>query len=153
VTASSTFDRSGPRRTVDPIDRHLGLLEKARLVIEVLRTYCHVRWRLHRIELEPLLESLRAARTPADGALIGEAADHVASRLGFVVNRLLTLLPTDRPCLVNSLVLTSLLASRGIPGRLVIGVTVEPFAAHAWVEHQGQPLLPTQAAYRRLVEL
>jgi Transglutaminase-like superfamily len=37
-----------------------------------------------------------------------------------------------------------LLGRRGIPSRVVIGVRTSPeFAAHAWVEQEGLPLLPT----------
>jgi hypothetical protein len=41
-----------------------------------------------------------------------------------------------------------------MPSRLIIGVRSEPsFAAHAWVEQSGRPVLPTDETYRRLVEL
>jgi hypothetical protein len=44
---------------------------------------------------------------------------------------------------MRSLVLTRVLARRGIDSRLVIGVHPgERFAAHAWLEHDGAALLP-----------
>jgi hypothetical protein len=58
--------------------------------------------------------------------------------------RILELLPTDSRCLIRSLVLMSLLEHRDTPCELVIGVQAEPvFAAHAWVECDGEALLPT----------
>jgi hypothetical protein len=56
---------------------------------------------------------------------------------------------------MQSLVLTRLLASRGVDSTLVIGVAVDPeFAAHAWVETEDIPLLPTNGSvYARLVRL
>ena len=68
---------------------------------------------------------------------------------------MLRLLPTDARCLMRSLVLASLLARHGIYGRLVIGVRPDAtFAAHAWIEVDGQPVLPTaQEEFRRLIEL
>jgi hypothetical protein len=56
---------------------------------------------------------------------------------------------------MRSLVLTRLLARRGVPSTLIIGVSAAPeFAAHAWVEHAGRPLLPSFGpAFARLVEL
>ena len=76
------------------------------------------------------------------------------------VARTLRLLPTDSRCLMRSLVLSALLARRGIDSSLVIGVrTAEAFGAHAWVEHEGRPLLPTGASasgaapFHRLVEV
>jgi hypothetical protein len=85
---------------------------------------------------------------------VGEPAVQ-GRRLGYAVVRTLRLLPTDSRCLMRSLVLTRLLARRGIAGTLVIGVrTGERFEAHAWVEHSGTPLLdPGDATFRRLVEL
>jgi hypothetical protein len=64
-------------------------------------------------------------------------------------------LPGDTRCLARSLVLTQLLARRGIPSRLVIGARPAPrFLAHAWVEHAGQPVLPIgDGSFGRLVEL
>jgi hypothetical protein len=56
---------------------------------------------------------------------------------------------------VRSLVLTRLLARRGIASTLVIGTRTTPeFLAHAWVELQGTPLLdPGGGAFARLAEL
>jgi hypothetical protein len=65
-------------------------------------------------------------------------------QLAGAVMGLLAVLPTDSRCLVRSLVYLSLLRRRGIAGALVIGVRTEPeFAAHAWVEVEGEPLLPS----------
>lgn len=77
------------------------------------------------------------------------------SRLAYIVSSVLRLLPTDSRCLMRSLVLTRLLARRGLPSALVIGVTASPeFGAHAWVEQDGRPLLPAHdAIFARLVEL
>jgi hypothetical protein len=58
---------------------------------------------------------------------------------------ILARLPTDSRCLVRSLVYLSLLSRRGIEGTLVIGARTEPeFAAHAWVEVEGEPMLPVK---------
>jgi hypothetical protein len=79
----------------------------------------------------------------------------LGTRLGQAVGRTLRLLPTDDRCLLQSLVLTRLLADRGIDSLLVVGVLVEPeFAAHAWVESDDVPLLPTSpSAYARLIRM
>jgi hypothetical protein len=71
------------------------------------------------------------------------------------VGRTLGALPADAQCLTRSLVLTSLLARRGIASSLVIGVKPEPeFEAHAWVESNGTPLLPpNEGEFTRLVEI
>ena len=76
-------------------------------------------------------------------------------RLGRAVTRTLPLLPTESRCLMRSLVLTSLLARRGLPSRVVIGVkSGGEFGAHAWVEHEGEPVLPTdRAEFGRLTEV
>jgi hypothetical protein len=54
---------------------------------------------------------------------------------------------------MQSLVLVGLLSRRGIGSVLVVAVRSDPdFRAHAWVEHNRRPLLPT-GGYGRLVEL
>jgi Transglutaminase-like superfamily len=67
----------------------------------------------------------------------------------------LELVPGDTRCLARSLVLTRLLARRGIPAKLVIGIRADPeFLAHAWVECEGKPVLsPGDGSFARLVEL
>jgi hypothetical protein len=78
-----------------------------------------------------------------------------AHHLGNAVARTLAVMPGDTRCLVRSLVLTRLLARRGIPASLVIGARAAPdFLAHAWVEHAGDPVLaPGDGSFGRLVEL
>jgi hypothetical protein len=56
---------------------------------------------------------------------------------------------------MRSLVLTGMLARRGIDTRLVISVRPgDRFAAHAWVEHDGVALLPADSpSFEQLVTL
>lgn len=126
----------------------LGLVAKARLAGEVLVAYVRVRVRLRRDGLSPTVESLR----PVGPSRVGEAGARRAAR---AVSSVLALLPTDSRCLVRSLVLIAVLARRGASASLVIGVVPEPrFAAHAWVELGGVPLLkPGDAGDGRLLEL
>jgi hypothetical protein len=132
---------------------------KLRLSAEVLATYCQVRWWMRGQKIEDVVARLREGgrgRSPGSG---GPAEDPVAQRLGALrlgraVSRTVRLLPTDSRCLVRSLVLTRLLGRRGVPSSLVIGVLSEPqFAAHAWVEHDGAPLLNPGTGFQRLVEV
>ncbi|MEX0815874.1 MAG: lasso peptide biosynthesis B2 protein [Gaiellales bacterium] len=133
--------------------RRLPASRKLALAREILVTYPRVRWWLRHKELPAVIAALRAGDRPAeqpngDQILMG-------IRLGRVVRRTLGVLPADSRCLVRSLVLTSLLAQRGIDSKLVIGVKAEhSFEAHAWVECAGVPLLPPgEEDYGRLVEL
>jgi transglutaminase superfamily protein len=120
-----------------PRGRSLGLGERARLIGEVVTAYARARRELRQV--------------PIDGP---EALEE-AARLGRIVVRTLAFLPGDTRCLRRSLVLTQLLARRGISGRLVIGARTAPdFLAHAWVEHDGIPVLsPEGDSFGRLVEL
>jgi hypothetical protein len=56
---------------------------------------------------------------------------------------------------MRSLVLTGLLARRGIESKLIVAVRPgSDFAAHAWVELDGRPLLePALPPFERLAEL
>jgi hypothetical protein len=125
--------------------------ERARLVREVLVTYVTVRRRLRRADLPTVLAALRAPSGPARPLPLADDE----RRLAGAAVRVLRALPADARCLTRALVVLAMLARRGIAARLVIGVRPGPaFGAHAWVEHDGCPLLPTEGfADTRLVEL
>ena len=137
-------------------DESLTALQRLVLTVEILWTYCTVRWAIRGDDLPGAVARLR--RDSGQAAVATSTDDDAhgsASRLGYVVSSVLRLLPTDSRCLMRSLVLTRLLARRGVPSTLIIGVSAAPeFAAHAWVEHAGRPLLPSFGpAFARLVEL
>jgi hypothetical protein len=127
---------------------------KVALAFEILGTYVRVRWLFWRKEQLPtVVAALRGTRLRMSRQ--GVEPHLAAVRLGRAVTRTLPLLPTESRCLMRSLVLTSLLARRGVPSRLVIGVKASgEFAAHAWVEYDGHPVLPTdRAEYGRLLDV
>jgi len=123
---------------------------KLRLLAEILGVYVTVRWRMRGKDIRNVVELLRGERT-------GDVHTNflLARRLGRSVERTLSLLPTDNRCLARSLVLDTLLARRSLQSVVVLGVRAEPdFAAHAWVEHDGIPVLPPGSPrYQRLLEL
>jgi hypothetical protein len=131
----------------------LSQAERLRLAVEILTAYAYARRALRRAPIATVVAGLRAQSPPA----VRSSADSLdqARRLGRAVTRLLVHLPGDTRCLARSLVLTRLLARRGIQARLVIGARTEPeFLAHAWVEHDGDPVLdPGDSSFGRLVEL
>jgi hypothetical protein len=131
------------------------LRAKLRLGVEIAAVYAAVRWLLWRRGLPKTLAVLRDAKRTRTVAPDERSAQLTGVRLGGTVGRALGRLPFDGRCLVRSLVLSVLLARRGIESTVVIGVTPQPeFAAHAWVECRGYPLLdPGEQAYERLVEL
>jgi Transglutaminase-like superfamily len=126
--------------------RPLGPVAKLRLVAEIAGAWWRARRLLRRRTLPETVALLRAR------GHAGRAPDDPL-RLASAVCRAMPLLPADSRCLMRSLVLVSLLARRSLPATLVIGVLPgERFAAHAWVELSGRPLLPA-GDYERLVEL
>ena len=125
------------------------------LVVEVLGVYARVRWLTVRrgpVEAVSVLrEGLREhALDDRDGLLVLRSL-----LFGRAVTRVLGYLPTDNRCLMRSLVITAMLARRGVFAKVVIGARPSPsFAAHAWVEVNGTPLLPgDDASYARFVEV
>jgi hypothetical protein len=141
---------------VDPPDARLSLAEKLALGVEILAAYARVRWLLRRAGVRGAVQALRTSRASKDARTRTAREDElVGLRLGRAVVRVLGLLPLDSRCLMRSLVLTRLLASRGISSSLVLGVASEPtFAAHAWVETGDVPLLsPHEPDYARLVRM
>jgi len=139
-----------------PVGRSLSLSERARLVLEIVASYRQARTVLQRMPIEPTMAALRSSQGEADAQRGSEREVLVeAWRLGRAVQRTLRLVPGDTRCLTRSLVLTQLLARRGIPAKLVIGACTQPsFRAHAWVEQAGEPVLPPgDDSFGRLVEL
>jgi hypothetical protein len=131
----------------------LGPKIKLKLAGEILVTYARVRWWLRMRTLPEALELLRRAPL-ARATPVGTAFPYIEQRLAHAVGRTLGPLPSDSRCLVRSLVLSSLLARRGISSTLVIGVNSDPsFAAHAWVERDGVALLPQGDGFKRILEI
>jgi hypothetical protein len=138
VTATSGIASASP----------LAPLERFRLAGEIAAAYAVARWRLRRYGLRPTLAALRDAGAGAAPAAALDERQTIGAgrRLGRAVTRTLGVLPADSRCLMCSLVLTRLLARRGIESELVISVRPgERFAAHAWLERGGAPLLPPDA--------
>jgi Transglutaminase-like superfamily len=151
------------------------MLERARLAGEIAGSYLCARRALRRAPISAVVTELRlhGSRSPPHRSGDRLIAPHdrliaphdplvrardplvEARHLGSAVTRTLALLPGDTRCLVRSLVLTRLLARRGIPATLVIATRTTPsFAAHAWVEHAGRPVLPPgDRSFGRIVEL
>ncbi len=135
--------------------RRLSLGQKLRLSAEILGIYCRVRLRLVGTEFPTALAALRDAGASGDPPPQDALTYMRAARLAWAVRRTLRLVPTDARCLMQSLVLTVLLARRRIDTRLLIGVQPgSDFKAHAWVEYCGRPLLPdSQGIYEPLAQL
>ncbi|HEY7076271.1 MAG TPA: lasso peptide biosynthesis B2 protein [Solirubrobacteraceae bacterium] len=114
---------------------------RVRLAGEVIWTYLQVRRLMDRHDIVTVVSALR------DGSgdrLDPESARRIASRLGRPVWRTLAPLPADSRCLVRSLVVLRMMARRGVRCDLSIGARPgTEFAAHAWVELNGDPVLPT----------
>ncbi len=128
-------------------------VRRGRLAAEILAAYLRAWRELRRAPITTVVERLRAGEEPVRTE--GLPALEEARRLGRAVVRALTLVPGDTRCLRRSLVLMQLLARRGISAQLVIGTRTSPdFLAHAWIEHDGEPVLsPGDGSFGRLVEL
>jgi hypothetical protein len=136
-----------------PAPMRLSVGAKIRLLAEIVRTYVSTRRMVSRTDLRTVL------RTSREGAPEQDSLDpHTrleSFRLGAAVARVLGPPPLRSRCLMQSLVLTRVLARRGVASKLIIGVRPgEDFGAHAWVEVAGRPLLPPGGTeFERLVEL
>src|SRR4051812_21775023 len=114
-----------------PPDTALPPLGRLRLAGEIAIAYVVARWTLRRRGLRDALESLRTAGPPEEREAGAPGRANDGRRLGRAVSRTLGAMPADSRCLMCSLVLTRLLARRGIESRLVISVRPgERFAAH-----------------------
>jgi hypothetical protein len=143
----------------------LPLRLRLALILEILSVYAATLVRMRRHNVGEMIGRRRdwspaEDRSPSVGVQgrqppASEKYTRVARRLGWAVNRTLSVLPTDSRCLVQSLVLTRLLAARSIHSRLVIGARSDgPFMAHAWVECGSVAVLPARGYENsRLVEI
>jgi hypothetical protein len=140
---------------VTPAHRdRLALGQRMRLTAEVLSTYMRVRWVMRDDDAEQAVARLRIIKRTRPRELTEETQFLAAWRLAYAAGRVLSLLPTDSRCLYRSLTVICLLERRGIAQTLVLAVRPQPFAAHAWVEVEGQPVLPDgDPGYERLLEL
>jgi len=122
------------------------------LFTEIIAAYVPL---LRRVRSNDLAEMVAAARAPSRRRASVPPIDHheTAVRLGGMVQGTLSVLPTDKRCLIRSLVTLRMLEHRSIEGRLIIGVLSDgSFGAHAWVEHAGEPVLPA-GLFHRITEL
>jgi transglutaminase superfamily protein len=116
--------------------------QKLVLIAEVVSHYVRARRLLSRGDLPSVLSRIRGAPREAPSGDLAGLDDVRLARAAMLVMRLL---PGDTRCLMRSLVLLGLLASRDRAATLVIGVrTDETFQAHSWLEVGGRPLLPTE---------
>jgi hypothetical protein len=128
--------------TLPPVGE-VGLGTRLRLIAELLMIYPAL---LAVVRTDDLRAMAAAARAPVRARVFTPPAIHhlTAVRLGQIVGQVFGLLPMDSRCLIRSLVLLRLLERRGIRATLQIGVKATgDFGAHAWVEHEGAPVLPT----------
>jgi len=131
-------------------DARLSALAKASLALEIVAAYVRIRYALRRADVRDVVAGLRAGSATAP-----EPPERAALRLARAVHRTLAFTPRKSRCLLESLVLTQLLARRGIAASVVIGVQSEgKFAAHAWVELGPHRLLPSgNGSFEPLVRL
>jgi hypothetical protein len=139
------------------LERPRAPAEKLRLGIEALVLYGRVRLLMRGgTALPDLVAALRNPRRLVGSPSGDQLTDNIAAvRFGRAVTKALRPLPADTRCLMRSLVLVAVLARRGMDCTLVIGVMPgEKFAAHAWVERDGQTVLGAHSEpFERLLEV
>ncbi len=144
-------------RVVTPTDLdRLTPGDRAGLALEVAVTYLRVRWHMRQDDAERAVAALRAHAGRSQASFDAEPASGFLAgwRLSRAVRKVLTRIPGDSRCLFKSLTLMCMLERRGIQQLVVIAVRPQPFAAHAWVEVDGHPVLPdADPGYERLMEL
>jgi hypothetical protein len=134
-------------------ERRLGPVRRGLLASEIVMSYVTARRLLRR---NTLPETVTALRSGAAAVSQGDEATLALGRhLAWATVRTITVLPIDSRCLMRSLVLTRLLARRGLRSTFVLSAAPGPqLEAHAWVEHSGEPLLePAGADHQHLVRL
>jgi len=104
---------------------------------DVFIAVCMMRWQLKTRRLKSILQGLTAYRHTHTSSAVG-AEPECQQRLSEVAtdfNRVRPYVPIETRCLIDSLSMIRFLARRGLYAHLVMGVTCDPFSAHAWVQH------------------
>lgn len=94
------------------------------LIYDILNAACGFK------TIHSIVKHWKVASTRADERAIGSVCR--------AVNYACILYPKHVLCLQRAFVTTYLLRKRGVPVQLVLGAQQLPFAAHAWVEVDGQ---------------
>lgn len=145
ILVASTVPTSRPvpcQRVVSPPDRSaLELPERARVsapvVLEVGILVASARLELRARRLGRLLDSVVERRDRSAGSA---PADGTAATMGPVLeasalfHRARAYVPFEPGCLLDSIALVRFLSRRHLRADIVLGVTLDPFAAHCWVQ-------------------
>src|SRR4051812_40153960 len=153
TTTRGWRDDPGRRLVTRPRQRRLDLLARVRLACEIATTYLTVRRLLRRRTLPETVSALRLGTTDPEHR--DPETLSLGRHLAWATVRTISLLPADSRCLMRALVLTRLLARRGLGSRFILSATADPeFEAHAWVELGGEPLLlPGGGGHRSILRL
>ncbi len=113
-----------------PAGRLPDRVPSKRAILPTLRALLSARFRLRRWGLARTLAQA-SARAPATRSV---DVDIAAITVAAVFARARVLIPLSRACLPDSLALFELLKRAGSRATLVIGVRLDPFLAHCWVQ-------------------
>lgn len=106
------------------------------VIRDVFLMVAMMRWQLKVRRLKPILQGLSDYRDSRTSPL---SDDHAGQQrlleAATVFNSVRPYVPIETRCLMDSLSMVRFLAKRGLPGRLVMGITCDPFSAHAWVQY------------------
>lgn len=111
------------------------------LVLRALWSFVKLDIALRRSSFQEVLDQLlRRSACSAGDPLRPDRAEVIRRTVAAVLAATRYYYRTRKDCLPKSFTLYSLLRSQDVAVELVIGVTKYPFSAHAWVEHEGEPL-------------
>lgn len=119
-----------------------------RAIRDVFLAVGMMRWQLKTRRLKPILQDLAAYRSISARRTACKEPEH-SQRLkqsAAMFNRVRRYVPIETCCLVDSLSMIRFLARNGFHTCLVIGVSCDPFSAHAWVQNGSLVLNETVGA-------
>lgn len=94
-------------------------------------------WQLKTRRLKAILRTLtqyrRRLTSPSADSEAGVQLSLV-EETAMAFNRVRPYIPIETCCLIDSLSMTRFMAKRGLHVQLVLGITCDPFSAHAWVQ-------------------
>ncbi|KAF1716852.1 hypothetical protein CSC74_08225 [Pseudoxanthomonas yeongjuensis] len=127
--------RSALEQSAATANRRLGVM----IFLEVLAIVWSTQRQLSSRAFKTIIEhtaSQRCCRTDVQGADAGGSAPSEDNLVGAATefSRARRYVPIEPSCLLDSLSLVRFLSRRRLSANIVIGVTLNPFAAHCWVQ-------------------
>lgn len=136
VTGPSKAQKDLTRRTILPASSDFTSFEQIRVTrVEAARAGLYQLKAWLRIRTRPIVNVLgELSQIHTDSHVKGEEADAQLLRVATAFRATAGIFKQHNQCLPRSIAFKRMCEARGLEATLIIGVTLDPFSAHSWVQ-------------------